>query len=204
MKMGRKRMAQFTLIELLVVIAIIAILASMLLPALNQARERARCTSCTNKLKGIGSMSLMYVDDYRVWHISKRDVSPWSSWCIDLLPYQGKKDATSAQKKMLYACPSDTAPIWRSPFSVSYGMNAVLEYKSPSIVVTPSRTLMFFDSTSLVAVSFGDMINDWMKIALRHNQQSFSNITFADGHVKAVRGPILYGSFLTGCWNTWR
>ena len=82
-KVSKKR--NFTLIELLVVIAIIAILAAMLLPALQQARGKARETACLNTLGQLGKYWSMYIDQYH--NVPKYNPSNDTSWSVKIGEY---------------------------------------------------------------------------------------------------------------------
>lgn len=104
---------KFTLIELLVVIAIIAILASMLLPALNQAR--AQKISCTNNLKQLGTGLGLYITDYGPFFpVYSSPTDYWMrGWGGTLLPYVVPKredGVVSPKSGKLYHCPLDPIP----------------------------------------------------------------------------------------------
>jgi prepilin-type N-terminal cleavage/methylation domain-containing protein len=81
----------FTLVELLVVIAIIGVLVSLLLPAVQSAREAARRTQCTNNLKQLALGTHNYCDVYAGVFPVGEYACCWGTWLVGLLPYVEQK-----------------------------------------------------------------------------------------------------------------
>jgi prepilin-type processing-associated H-X9-DG protein/prepilin-type N-terminal cleavage/methylation domain-containing protein len=191
----RRKCTEFTLIELLVVIGIIAVLASMLLPALRKSREMAKQVRCSSNLKQLGLAFSMYAGDYNGFLGGYDTRSGSSQYLIyDLLVKGGYIMGKTVRENNTLICQAntDTAHSSYDSYKYNYGtnwrletiINAVLGDGSSNVYLCriseikdgPSETLLALDEKGGFHLHEG--VPD--RFAWPHNNGT--NLLFCDGH----------------------
>ena len=205
-----RRGGRFTLIELLVVIAIIAILAAMLMPALQKARERGQAVSCLSRLKQIGAAGLFYAENYNGrlpcgYRTSADDCFRWYN-NFDFLGAVGIRNSRDRKKENNFVCcPAQTPPNtgantagWSSsaPACGGYGMNLNLcstankmpdgsakNYWYPVLhQITRPTVVLFFADANNFRVWSADKASGSAKYYASYRHGDGLNIAYVDGH----------------------
>ena len=188
------KLSPFTLIELLVVIAIIAILAAMLMPALNKARETARRSSCLSQLKTMAQATALYADNYKDHIPPGLRYNSWAAsnfwWSILVqtikpgVPGKNYNTVMNGNYK-IFVCPTEGIPTGaNSPLFqyTHYGINyRFMHYSAPvrklSSVRKPTAVVMQMDTNQKTTY----VVKSDSQISQRHGTNR-TNSSYLDGH----------------------